>query len=71
MVVYAADAHAHVQRLVSGVKIVIMLEGYITEEQPSVVRVFFLWAKGLIAKDVLIKKNICNTGQTKHSRTRI
>jgi hypothetical protein len=36
--------HAHVQRLVSTVKMVTMLEGCTTEEQCSVVH--FLWAKG-------------------------
>jgi hypothetical protein len=39
----------HVQRLVSVVKLVTVLEVYTTEEQQSVVR--FLCAKGLIVKD--------------------
>jgi hypothetical protein len=43
MTVYIADAHAHIQRLMT------MLEECATEEQRSVVH--FLWAKGLIAKD--------------------
>jgi hypothetical protein len=43
-----ADAHAHVQRLVLVVKMVTVLEEYITAEQRSVV--CFLWAKGLNAK---------------------
>jgi hypothetical protein len=47
---YVADAHAQVQRLVSGVKMVSLLEEFITEEQRSVVR--FLWPKGLNAKDI-------------------
>jgi hypothetical protein len=32
MIVYVADVHAHIQRLVSVVKMVTMLEKYITEE---------------------------------------
>jgi hypothetical protein len=48
MTVYVADAH--VQRLVSVVKMATVLEEYTTEEQLSVVR--FLWAKGLYAKDI-------------------
>jgi hypothetical protein len=43
MTVKVADTHAHVQRLVSVVKVATMLQGYTTEEQRSVVR--FLWAK--------------------------
>jgi hypothetical protein len=50
MRVYVADAHAHVQRLVSVVKIATVLEECTTGEQRSVVR--FLWAKGLNAKDI-------------------
>jgi hypothetical protein len=53
MTVKVADAH--VQRLISIVKMVTMLEEYTAEEQRSVVR--FLWAKGLYAKD--IQKEIC------------
>jgi hypothetical protein len=34
------DAHSHVQRLVSVVKMVTVLEEYIREEQRSVVRLF-------------------------------
>jgi hypothetical protein len=34
-----ADAHAHVERLVSVVKMATVLEAYTTEEQRSVVRV--------------------------------
>jgi hypothetical protein len=45
-----ADAHAHVQRLVSVVKMRTVLEGYTTEEQRSFVG--FLWAKGLNANDI-------------------
>jgi hypothetical protein len=48
--------HAHVQRLVTVVKMAIVLEKYTTEEQCSVVR--FLLAKGLSAKD--IHKEILN-----------
>jgi hypothetical protein len=50
MTVYVADEQAHVQRLVSVVKLATVLEGYTTEEQRPVVRV--LWAKGLNAKDI-------------------
>jgi hypothetical protein len=42
--------HAHVQRLVSVVKMVTMPEAYATEEQRSVVP--FWWAKGLNKKDI-------------------
>jgi hypothetical protein len=44
------DAHAHVQRLVSVVKMATVLEEYATEEQLSVVR--FFWTKVLNAKDI-------------------
>jgi hypothetical protein len=50
MTVYVADAYAHVQRLVSVVKLAIVIEECATEEQRSVVS--FLWAKGLSAKDI-------------------
>jgi hypothetical protein len=50
MTVYVADAHAHVQRLVSVVEMATVLVEYTTEEQRSVVR--FLWAKGFNAKDI-------------------
>jgi hypothetical protein len=50
MTVYASDAHAQLQRLVSVVKMTTMLEEYTTKEQNSVVR--FLLAKGLNAKDI-------------------
>jgi hypothetical protein len=46
-----ADAHAHIQKLVSVVKNVTMLEECATELERSVVR-FFFWAKGLNAKDI-------------------
>jgi hypothetical protein len=49
MTVWVADAHAHVQRLVSAVRIATVFE-CITEEQRSVVRL--LWAKGLIEKGI-------------------
>jgi hypothetical protein len=45
--------HAHVQRVVSVVKMATVLEEYITEEQHSVVH--FSWAKGLNAKDIHIE----------------
>jgi hypothetical protein len=50
MTVYVADAHAHVQTLVSVVKTATVLEGYNTEEQCSVCA--FLWAEGHSAKDI-------------------
>jgi hypothetical protein len=50
MIVYVVDAHAHVQRLVSVIKMAAVLEACTSEEQRSVVR--FLWAKGLNAKDI-------------------
>jgi hypothetical protein len=50
MTVYVADVHAHVQRLVSVVKLATVLEEYITEEQRSVVGV--LWTEELSAKDI-------------------
>jgi hypothetical protein len=49
MTVSVADAHAHVQRLVSVVKMATVLEEYATEEQRFV---RFLWAEGLSAKDI-------------------
>jgi hypothetical protein len=56
MTVYVADAHAHIQWLVSVVKMATVLEGCTTEEQNSVVR-SFLCAKGLnenhIHKEIL------------------
>jgi hypothetical protein len=50
MRVQVADEHAHVQRLVSVIKMVTMLEECNTEEQRSAVH--FLCAKGLNAKDI-------------------
>jgi hypothetical protein len=50
MTVYIADMHAHVQRLVSVVKMATVLEGYTTEDQSSVVHL--LWAKRHNAKDI-------------------
>jgi hypothetical protein len=52
MTVYVADAHAHVQRLVSVVKMATVLEECTIEEQRSVVCGFFLWGKGLNTKDI-------------------
>jgi hypothetical protein len=40
MTVYVADVHTHVQRLVSVVEMVLMLEEYTTEEHRYVVRIF-------------------------------
>jgi hypothetical protein len=50
MTEYVADAHAHVQRLVSVIKTATVLQGCTTEEQRSVVR--SLWAKGLNSNDI-------------------
>jgi hypothetical protein len=47
---YVADAHAHVQRLISIIKMATVLEECTIKEQRSVMR--FLWAKGLNAKDI-------------------
>jgi hypothetical protein len=44
--------HVQIQRLVAVVTMATVLEGCTTEEQSSVVRFFFLWAKGLNAKDI-------------------
>jgi hypothetical protein len=51
MTVQVADAHEHVRRLVSVVKMATVLEECSAEEQRSVVR--SLWVKGLSAKDIL------------------
>jgi hypothetical protein len=51
MTVSVADAHVHFRRLVSIVKTATVLEVYTTEEENSLMR-FFLWAKGLNAKDI-------------------
>jgi hypothetical protein len=50
MTVQVADAYAHVQMLVSVVKMATVLEEFINEEQRSVVR--FSRKKGLNAKDI-------------------
>jgi hypothetical protein len=50
MTVYVLDAHAHVQRLISEVKMATVLEECTTEEQRCFAS--FLWAKGLNAKDI-------------------
>jgi hypothetical protein len=47
MTVYVADEHMHIQRLVSVVKMLTMLEEYTTEEKRS--GVGFLLAEGLNA----------------------
>jgi hypothetical protein len=40
MTVYAAGAHAHVQRLVSVFKMATIVDDYVTEKQQSFVRFF-------------------------------
>jgi hypothetical protein len=50
MTVNVADAHVHVPRFVSVVKMLTVLEECNTEEQRYVVS--FLWAKGLNAKEI-------------------
>jgi hypothetical protein len=49
MTVWVANVHVHDQRMISAVKLATVLE-CTTEEQHSVLR--FLWAKGLVAKDI-------------------
>jgi hypothetical protein len=51
MTVQVVDAHDHVQRLVSVVKMVNVLKKCSTEEQHSNVP-YFLWAKELNANDI-------------------
>jgi hypothetical protein len=50
MTVSVANAHAHVQRLVSVVKMATVLEGMLPKS--SAVFCVFWWAKGLNAKDI-------------------
>jgi hypothetical protein len=50
MTVWVAEAHAHVERLVSMVKLATVFEGILLKS--SVVVGFFLWAKGLDTKDI-------------------
>jgi hypothetical protein len=50
MTVLVAGAHAHVQRLVSVVKMATVLEGYTTEEHGNVV--FFCGQKNSVTKEV-------------------
>jgi hypothetical protein len=50
MMVLVADAHAHVQRLVSVAKKTTVFQACTIEEKHSVVR--FLWSKGLNEKDI-------------------
>jgi hypothetical protein len=64
MIVYVVDAHAHVQRLVSVVKMAIVLEEGCIEEQRSFLR--FLWAKGLNAKDITKKCFLFTVGSVYH-----
>jgi hypothetical protein len=40
MIIYVADAHAHVHRMVSVVKMATVLKEYTTEEQRSIVSSF-------------------------------
>jgi hypothetical protein len=54
MTVYIIDAHAHVQRLVSVVKMATVLEGCTIEELRSFMN-FFLWARDSMPR-ILIKK---------------
>jgi hypothetical protein len=56
MTVYIADVHAHVQRLVSVVKMATVLKERTAQDQRSAVR--FLWEKGPNAKD--IHKEMCS-----------
>jgi hypothetical protein len=49
MALQVGYAHAHVQRLVSVIKMATILEKCNTEEQRSIL---FLWAKGLNAKNI-------------------
>jgi hypothetical protein len=51
MTVYVEDVHTHVQRLVSVVKIATMLEGVLLKSS-ILLCIFFLWTKGLYAKDI-------------------
>jgi hypothetical protein len=50
MTVYVADTHAHVQRLVSVVKMAILLDKCTTEEKHCCA--FFLWEKELNEKNI-------------------
>jgi hypothetical protein len=51
MTVFVAEGHAHVQTLVSVVTMATVFEEYTIEVQRCLC-VFFLWAKGLNAKDI-------------------
>jgi hypothetical protein len=51
MIVYVADAHAHVQRLDSVTKMATVLEECTKEEQ-LLFCVVFLWTKGLTANEI-------------------
>jgi hypothetical protein len=50
MTVYVADAHAYIQKLISVVKMMTVLEECTTEEQSSIE--LFLWVKGSNAKNI-------------------
>jgi hypothetical protein len=55
MTVDIADAHAHVERLVSVVKMATVIEVFTTEEHRSFVRFFFCWQKDSM-QSIFIKK---------------
>jgi hypothetical protein len=56
MTVQVADAHAHVQRVVSVVNLATMLDGCTTETRRSVVR--SMWENEFSAKDIIHKEMI-------------
>jgi hypothetical protein len=58
---YVSDAHAHVQRLVSVVKLATVFEVCATEMQRFVVR--FLWAYGLNARNIRKEMFAVNGGK--------
>jgi hypothetical protein len=59
--VLEADAHAHVQRLVSVVRMATVFEECATEEQRCVV-LLFLWAKGLNVDSIHMKYLLFTVG---------
>jgi hypothetical protein len=60
MTVYVADAHAHVQRLVSVVKMATVPEAYTTEKQRSVLH--FLWKKDSLQRIFINKRFLFTVG---------
>jgi hypothetical protein len=64
MTVQVADAHEHVQKLVSVVKMVTTLEECTTRHLHSVVH--FLWAKGSGAKDIVTRGPFLGKKMGKH-----